>query len=78
MGSQDGMGRTYTCLFQRANDQDLCVDVKVLGITEGISQNSAMLVLLHEYGRFLGSYIMVVSCHGTKIVMYVMSGSVRV
>jgi hypothetical protein len=55
MASQDGIERTYTCLCQRANDQAVCVDVKLLGITEGISQNSAILVVLHEYGWFLGA-----------------------
>jgi hypothetical protein len=58
MASQEGIGSTYTSLCQRANDQAVCVDVKLLGTTEGISQNSAILVLLHEYGRFLGEYIM--------------------
>jgi hypothetical protein len=53
-----GIGRNYTCLCQRANGQSVCVYVKLLGTTEGISQNSAILVLLHEYGKFLGAYIM--------------------
>jgi hypothetical protein len=78
MDSQEGIGRTYTCLCQRANCQDVCVDVKLFGTPEGISQNSAILVLLHEYGRFFGVYIMGILCHGTNIVIYVMSGSVRV
>jgi hypothetical protein len=58
MASQEGIGRTYTCLCQRANDQAVCVDVKLLRTTEGLSQNSAIIILLHEYGRFLGAYIM--------------------
>jgi hypothetical protein len=58
MASQEGIGRTYTYLCQRANDQAIWVDVKLLGTIEGLSQNSAILVLLHEYGRFLGAYIM--------------------
>jgi hypothetical protein len=58
MASQEVTGRTYTCLCQIANDQAVCIDMRLLGITEGISQNSAILVLLHEYGRFLGAYIM--------------------
>jgi hypothetical protein len=58
MASQEGIGRTYTCLCQRTNGQAVCVDVKLLGTTEGIIQNSAILVLLHEYGRILGAYIM--------------------
>jgi hypothetical protein len=60
---QEGIGKTYTCLCQRANGQAICVDVKLLGTTESLSQNSAILVLLHlvllhEYGRFWGAYIM--------------------
>jgi hypothetical protein len=78
MASEEGIGRTYTYLCQRANGQTICVDVKLLGTTEGLSQNSAMLVLLHELCRFLGTYIMGVWCHGTHIVIYVMSGSVWV
>jgi hypothetical protein len=58
MASQEGLGSTYTCLFQRENGQAVCVDMKLLGTTEGIYQNSAILVLLHEYGRFLGAYVM--------------------
>jgi hypothetical protein len=58
MASQEGIGRTYTFLCQISNGQDVCVDVKLSGTTEGIIQNSAILVLLHEYGRFLGAYIM--------------------
>jgi hypothetical protein len=78
MASQEGSGRPYTCLCQRANGQAICVDVKQLRTTEGLSQNSAIVVLLHEYGRFLGAYIMGISCHGINIVIYVMSGSARV
>jgi hypothetical protein len=58
MASQEGIGRTYACLCQRENDQAVCVDVKLIGTTQGIIQNSAILVLLQEYGRFLGAYIM--------------------
>jgi hypothetical protein len=58
MTSQEGIGKTYTCMCQRTDGKAFCVDVKLLGTTEGISQNSAMLVLLHEYGRILGAYIM--------------------
>jgi hypothetical protein len=58
MASQEGIERTYTCLCQRANGQAVCVDLKLLGKTECITQNSAILVLLHEYGQFLGAYIM--------------------
>jgi hypothetical protein len=58
MASQEGIGRTYTCLCQRANGQAVCLDMKLIGATEGLSQNSAILVLLHDYGRFLGAYIM--------------------
>jgi hypothetical protein len=58
MASQEGIERTYTCLCQRSNIQIVCVDVKLFGRTEGISQNSAILLLMHEYGRFLGAYIM--------------------
>jgi hypothetical protein len=58
MASQEGIGRTYTCLCQRTNVQAVCVDVKLLGTTEGLSQNIVILVLLHDYGRFLGAYMM--------------------
>jgi hypothetical protein len=58
MASQEGIRKTYTCMCQRTNGQAVCVDVKLLGITEGLYQNSATLVLMHEYGRFLGAYIM--------------------
>jgi hypothetical protein len=58
MASQEGIRKTYTCLCQRTNGQAVCVDVKLLGTTEGIYQKCATLVLLHEYGRFLGAYIM--------------------
>jgi hypothetical protein len=58
MASQEGIRKTYTCLCQRTNGQTVCVDVKLLGTTEGIYQNSAILVLLHEYGRFFGAFIM--------------------
>jgi hypothetical protein len=58
MASQEGIGRTYTCLCQRANGQAVCLEVKLLGTTEGIIQNSDILVLLHEYGRILGANIM--------------------
>jgi hypothetical protein len=58
MVSQEGTGRTYTFLCQIENYQAVCVDVKLLGTTEVISQNSAISVLLHEYGRLLGAYIM--------------------
>jgi hypothetical protein len=58
MASQEGIEKTYTCLCQRTYDQSVYVDVKLLGTTEGLSQNRATLVLLHEYGRYLGAYIM--------------------
>jgi hypothetical protein len=58
MASQEVIGSTYTCMCQRANGKAVCVDVKLLGTTEGLIQNSAILVLLHEYGQFLGAYIM--------------------
>jgi hypothetical protein len=54
MASQEGTRKTYTCLCQKTNGQAVCVDVKPLGTTEGIYQNSAILVLLHDYGRFFG------------------------
>jgi hypothetical protein len=58
MASQEGIGRTFTFMCQRANGQAVYVDVKLLGTTEFLSQNSAILVLLHEYVRFLGACIM--------------------
>jgi hypothetical protein len=78
MASQEGIGRTYTCLCQRTDGQAVCVDVKLLGKTEGLYQNSAILVLLREYGQFLGACIIGICCYGTNIVIYVMPGSVRV
>jgi hypothetical protein len=78
MASQEGIRKIYTCLCQRTNDQAVCVDVKLLGTTEGLYQNSAILVLLHEYGRFLGACIIGIRYYGTNIVIYVMSGYVRV
>jgi hypothetical protein len=58
MASQEGIGKTYTCLCQITDGQAVCIDVTLLGTTEGLSQKSAILVLLHEYGRFLGAYNM--------------------
>jgi hypothetical protein len=58
MASQEGIIKTYTCLCQRTDGQAVCVDVKLLGTTEGLYQTSDILVLLHEYGRVLGAYIM--------------------
>jgi hypothetical protein len=78
MASQEGIRKIYTCLCQRTNGQAVCVDVKILGSTEGLYQNSATLVLLNEYGQFFGAYIIGILCHGTNIVIYVMPGSVRV
>jgi hypothetical protein len=57
MTSQEGIRKIYTFLCQRTNGQAIYVDVKLLGTTEGLYQNSAILVLLHEYGRFLGACI---------------------
>jgi hypothetical protein len=58
MTSQEGIRKIYTCLCQRTNGQAVCVDVKAPGTTEGLYQNNDILVLLHEYGRFLGARIM--------------------
>jgi hypothetical protein len=58
MASQEGIGKIYTCLCQITNGQAVCVDVTLLGTTERLYQNSFTLVLLHEYGRFLGACIM--------------------
>jgi hypothetical protein len=58
MASQEGIGKTYICLCQRINGRAVYVDVRPIGTTEGIYQNSALLVILHEHGRFLGAYIM--------------------
>jgi hypothetical protein len=78
MASWEGIERNYTYMCQRSNGQAVCVDVKLLGTTEGLSKNSAILVLLHDYGRFLGAYIMGIWCYGTNIGIYVISGSMRV
>jgi hypothetical protein len=58
MASQEGIRKTYTCLCQRTNGQAVCVDVKLLGTAEHLSQDSVFLVVMHEYGRFLGACIM--------------------
>jgi hypothetical protein len=42
MASEEGIGMTYTCLCQRTDGQAVCVDVKLLGTTEGLYQNSAI------------------------------------
>jgi hypothetical protein len=78
MTFQEGIGKTFTCLCQRTGGQYVFVDVKLLGTTEGPYENSAILVLLHEYGRILGAYIMGIWHNGTNIVIYLMPGSVRV
>jgi hypothetical protein len=78
MASQEGIRKTYTCLCQRTNGQAVCVDVKLIGTTEGFYQNSAILVLLHEYDRFLGACVMGILYYGTNIVIYLMHGSMRV
>jgi hypothetical protein len=78
MDSQEGSRKTYKCLCQRTNGQAVCVDVKLLGTTEGLYQKSAILVLLHEYGQFLGAYIMGICYYGTNIVIYLIPSSVRV
>jgi hypothetical protein len=57
MASQEGIGKTYTCVCQRTDGQAVYVDVKLLGTTECLYQSSAILVILHEYGRILGAYI---------------------
>jgi hypothetical protein len=73
-----GLERPIHVCAKEPNDQAVCVDVRLLGTTEVIYQNSAILVLLHEYGPFLGACIMGILYYGTKIVIYVMSGYVRV
>jgi hypothetical protein len=78
MASQEVILKTYTCLCQTANGQAVCVEVKLLGTTEGLYQNSSNLLLLHEYGRFLGAYIMGILYYGKHILIYLMLGSVRV
>jgi hypothetical protein len=58
MVSWEGIERVYTCMCQRAHGQSIFVDVKLFGTTAGPSQTSAILVLLHEYDRIWGAYIM--------------------
>jgi hypothetical protein len=58
MASQERIRKTYACMCHITDGQAVCVDVKLLGTTEGLYQNSAILVILHEYGRILGAYIM--------------------
>jgi hypothetical protein len=48
MASQEGIGRTYTCMCHRANGQAVCVDAKLLGTTEGLSQTSANFGCMHH------------------------------
>jgi hypothetical protein len=38
MPSQEGIGRTYTCLCQRIDGQAVCVDVKLLGTTYALAK----------------------------------------
>jgi hypothetical protein len=58
MDSQEVIGKTYTCMCQRTDGQAVCVDMKLIRTAECLYQNSAILVLLHEYDRILGAYIM--------------------
>jgi hypothetical protein len=60
MASQEGIRKTYTCMCQRTDGQAVFVDVKIIGTTGGLYQNSAILVLLHDNGRLLCAYIMVI------------------
>jgi hypothetical protein len=53
-----GLERPIHACAKEPNGQAVCVDVQLLGTTEGLYQNSAILVLLHEYDRFLGACIM--------------------
>jgi hypothetical protein len=53
-----GLERPIHVCAKEPNVQAVCVYVKLLGTTEGLYQNSANLVLLHEYGRFLCAFIM--------------------
>jgi hypothetical protein len=59
MDSQEGIGRTFTCMCQ-INGQTVCVDLKLLGTTEDLRQKRGILVFLHDYGWFLGAYITVI------------------
>jgi hypothetical protein len=43
--------------FLWADDQTVCIDVKLHGNFLGLSQTSAIVVLLREYGRILGGCI---------------------
>jgi hypothetical protein len=40
MASQEGIGKTYTCMCRRKDGQAVCVDMKLIGTTEGLIQNS--------------------------------------
>jgi hypothetical protein len=44
-------------MCQRTNGQAGSVDVKLLGTTEGLYQNSAILVLMYEYGWFFWVHV---------------------
>jgi hypothetical protein len=57
MTSQEGIRKIYTCLCQQKKSQAVCIDVKLLGTTEGIYQNSDILVLLHEYDWFFWVHV---------------------
>jgi hypothetical protein len=53
MASEEGIRKTYTCMCQITNGQVVCVEMKLIRTTEGLYQNSATLVLLHEYGLLI-------------------------
>jgi hypothetical protein len=38
MASQEDIRKTYTCMCQITDEQAVCVDVKLLGTTEGLYQ----------------------------------------
>jgi hypothetical protein len=57
--------------IERESGHGICVDVRLFVTTSGITQTSAILVLLHEYARVFGAYTMGILCHGTNIVIYV-------
>jgi hypothetical protein len=53
-----GLERPIHVCAKELNGQAVSLDMKLLGTTEGLYQNSANIVLLHEYGRFVGAFIM--------------------
>jgi hypothetical protein len=57
MASQEGIGKTYTCLCQRTDGQAVYVDVKLLGTTESPCQNSDILARPSAHARLRALFL---------------------